>query len=102
MIARLSISPLAEQDLEAIGDYIATSSSARAKTFIRELRSHCRRITLNPLGYPLRPELGLDIRSCSTGNYVIFFAAAKNDVTIVRVLHGARDIPSVFSSKQNE
>ena len=99
---RLAISPLAEQDLEAIGDYIAAGSSTRALSFVRSLRTQCLRIALNPSSYRLRPELGQDIRSCAIGNYVIFFVATKNDVTIVRVLHGARDLLTVFATDDED
>ncbi|UEO01368.1 type II toxin-antitoxin system RelE/ParE family toxin [Acidiferrobacter thiooxydans] len=46
-------------------------------------------MTANPPGYRLRPELGDDIRSCAHGHYVIFFVATREDVTIIRILHGA-------------
>lgn len=95
---RLTLTPLAEQDLEAIGDYIAADNPNRAVSFIRELRDQCQRISANPLGYRLRSELGEDVRSCAHHNYVIFFAVTVEDVTIVRVLHGARDFPSIFAS----
>ena len=52
----------------------------RALSFVRELRTQCQRITLNPPGYRLRPELGDRIRSCAHGH------------------HGARDIPAVFGA----
>lgn len=94
---RLTLTPLAEQDLEAIGDYIAADNPTRAASFIRELRDQCQRIAANPPGYRLRAELGEDIRSCAHGNYVIFFAAAPEAVTIIRVLHGARDIPAILA-----
>lgn len=94
---RLTLTPLAEQDLEAIGDYIAADNPTRALSFIRELRTQCQRIAANPPGYRLRPELGEDIRSCAHGNYVIFFVATPEAVTIIRVLHGARDIPTVLA-----
>lgn len=68
----LTFTPLAEQDLEAIADYIAADNPVRAMTFVRELRMQCQRIVLNPPGYRLRPELGDNIRSCAHGNYVIF------------------------------
>ena len=60
---RLAFTPLAEQDLEAIADYIAADNAGRAQSFVRELRTHCQRITLNPPGYRLRPELGEGISS---------------------------------------
>jgi len=44
-----------------------------------------------------RLTLSDDIRSCAHGNYVIFFAAAPEEVIIIRVLHGARDIPAILA-----
>ncbi|AGA33921.1 hypothetical protein TVNIR_2267 [Thioalkalivibrio nitratireducens DSM 14787] len=51
----------------------------------------------NPPGYRLRPELGDDIRSSAYGNYVIFFVALPEEITIIRILHGARDIPAILT-----
>lgn len=45
---RLAFTPLAEQDLEVIADYIAVDNPARALSFVRELRAQCQRIVLNP------------------------------------------------------
>lgn len=95
---RLTLTPLAEQDMEAIGDYIAADNPTRALSFIREMQAQCQRIAANPLGYRLRPELGDDVRSCAHGSYVIFFATAQREVTIIRVLHGARDIPAILAA----
>ena len=95
---QLAFTPLAEQDLEAIADYIAADNPGRALSFVRELRTQCQRITLNPPGYRLRPELGEGIRSCAHGHYVIFFEVESDTVLIVRILHGARDIPAVFEA----
>lgn len=95
---RLVFTPLAEQDLEAIADYISADNPVRALSFVRELRAQCQRITLNPPGYRLRPELGDGIRSCAHGHYVIFFEADPDTVVIVRILHGARDIPAVLGA----
>ena len=38
---RVAISPLAERDLERIGDYIAEDNPARAVGFVAELRDQC-------------------------------------------------------------
>ncbi|TVS21024.1 MAG: type II toxin-antitoxin system RelE/ParE family toxin [Planctomycetaceae bacterium] len=94
---RLTLTPLAEQDLEAIGDYIAADNPIRAVSFIRELRAQCPRIAANPPGYRLRPELGDDIRSSAYGNYVISFVASPEEITIIRILHGAPDIPAILT-----
>jgi toxin ParE1/3/4 len=96
---RLALTQLAEQDLEAIGDRIATDNPVRALSFVRELRAQCQRIALNPPGYPLRPELGDGIRSCAHGRYVVFFECDADVVVIVRILHGARDLPAALNKK---
>lgn len=76
---------------------IAADNPGRAVSFIRELRAQGQRIAPNPPGYRLRPELGDDIRSCAHRNYVVFFAATPEELTIIRLLHGARDIPAILA-----
>ena len=94
---RLLITPLAAQDLEEIGDYIAQDNPARAESFVTDLQSHCEKICFNPEGYRRRSELSDNLRSCAHGNYVIFFEATQEQVTIIRILHGSRDIPHVLA-----
>ena len=93
---RVTVSPLAERDLEAIGDYIAEDNPLRALTFIEEMRAQCEKIARTPQAYRARPEFAEGLRSCTHGNYVIFFTATKTHLTVVRVLHGAMDIPAHF------
>lgn len=92
------LTPEAELDLEEIADYIAVDNPARAVSFVQEIRDRCRKISNAPLAYVARPELGETIRSCPHGrHYVIFFRVEPDhSVLIVRVLHGARDLPSLF------
>jgi toxin ParE1/3/4 len=93
---RVTVSPLAEQDLESIGEYIAQDNPGRAANFLAELRTQCVKIAKAPQAYRARSELAEGLRSCAHGNYVIFFVATKAHLTIVRVLHGAMDIPAHF------
>ncbi len=98
-MAHYLVSPLAEQDIESIGDYIASDNPHRALTFIAELRSQCAKIAASPKAFRARPELGDSIRSCAYGSYVIFFQKEPT-ICIVRVLHGAMDIEAHFVEKQ--
>jgi toxin ParE1/3/4 len=84
----------AEADLEEIGDYIAADNPSRAAAFVREIREHCAKIAASPLGYVARPDLGDGIRTCTHGRYLILFRPRGNEIVIVRVLHGARDLLS--------
>lgn len=99
---RIIITPLAEQDIESIGDYIARDDPVRAVAFVREIRAQCERIARNPLGYRQRDELGDGIRSCAHGNYVLFFTSESDALRIVRVLHGARDLAVQFNRSNDD
>ena len=46
---QLVLSPLAQTDLEAIGDYIALDSPGNALRFIQGLRDQCQKMTRAPL-----------------------------------------------------
>jgi toxin ParE1/3/4 len=57
-----------------------------------------------PEANPSREQLGRGLRVTFVGNYAIYYLAWETDVTIVRVLHGARDAAAIaerggFSSK---
>lgn len=94
---KLSISPLAEQDMEAIGDYIARDSPLRALSFTEELYQQCQLIAESPVIYRERPELGQGVRGCAYGRYLILFRVLDIEVRIERLLHGSRDVIRLFA-----
>ncbi|HIE6127822.1 TPA: type II toxin-antitoxin system RelE/ParE family toxin [Proteus mirabilis] len=94
---KLGISPLAEQDLESIGDWIAKDNPIRALSFIEELYQKCLLIAESPTFYAERPEILPGLRSCTYGRYLLFFRVLEAEVRIERILHGSRDIPAHFS-----
>jgi len=61
----LLFTPLAVQDFEHIGDFIARDNSTRAVSFVAEIEAQCQKICINPEGYQKRPELSTDLRSCA-------------------------------------
>jgi plasmid stabilization system protein ParE len=89
---RCEISPLAEQDLREIGDYIATGNPLRAVSFIEELLDHSQRIALIPAGYTARDDIAPGLRSCPHKNYIIFYTTTGTVVRIERIIHGSRDV----------
>lgn len=99
---RVVFLPNAVTDLEGIGDYIARDNPRRARSFVTDLRRQCAMIGTNPMGYRARSELADGIRSCTYGNYVIFFKVELETLLIVRILHGAMDIDSRFSTSPEQ
>jgi toxin ParE1/3/4 len=51
---KLGISPLAEVDLESIGDWIAQDNPVRAVSFTEELYQQCLLIAESPAGRAIR------------------------------------------------
>jgi toxin ParE1/3/4 len=44
----------------------------------------------------MRDELAIGLRSLPIGRYVIFYLSLADGIEIIRVLHGARDIDTIF------
>ena len=91
----------AETDLLEIWTYHAERSRDGAERIIRKITEQYDRLGTFPnIGRP-RPEIGVDYRSIPVGDYVIFYRVLPDRVEISRVLHGRRDIVSVFSSPED-
>ncbi len=89
---KLAFTPMAQTDLESIGDYIAKDDPVQALAFINKIQKKCIQISHNPKAHPLRPEISQEIRSCPLQKYVIFFTEENSTLVIIRILHGAMDI----------
>lgn len=98
MVYSVTFSPQSRQDLFDIGDYIAQDSVTNARRFVKALRDQCERIGRAPLGYVSREDLAPALRMAAFGNYVVFFRVLESVIRIERVLHGARNLPTLFSA----
>ena len=86
----------AEEDLLQIWLYIAEDSPKAADRLLDQFEKKCALLAASPLiGTPC-PELARDLRFLIFANYVLFYCADRDCVTVIRVLHGARDIGNLF------
>ena len=92
----LVILPAARADLVEIGDFIALDNPERAASFVTEIEARLIQVAARPGSFPARDELHAGLRSARHGRYLIFFIDSGDEVRIVRVLHGARDLPSLL------
>lgn len=92
----VKILPSAQLDLFEIWDYIATDSVAYAEKGFKEFNRIFLILAENPEMGRKREELKENLRSFPSGNYVIFYISTADGIKVVRVLHGARDIPDIF------
>jgi toxin ParE1/3/4 len=95
-VSLLRISPRAAADLIEIWSYIADDSVANADAFIDRLYEKLQVLGRQPGSGRRREELAPGMHSFPYGRYVIFYRALTDAIEIVRVLHGARDIESIF------
>lgn len=93
---RLVILPAARADLIEIGDFIALDNPERATSFMAEIEVRMILAAERPGSFPGRDELHEGLRSARHGRYLIFFIQDDDEVRIIRVLHGARDLPRLL------
>jgi toxin ParE1/3/4 len=93
---RAIFSPASRRDLREILDYIAQDSRTRARRFVDKLEQKCELLARSPhLGFECE-DLLPGMRVWPVGRYLIFYRPAAAGIEIVRVVHGARDIPRLF------
>ena len=88
--------PLARDDLMSIGLYIADENPERAETLIAELEAKARQAAERPLSFPERSDISPGLGAAIHGRYLLLFRDLGDEVRIVRVLHGARDLPRLI------
>ncbi len=95
MIVRITAE--AERDLERIGDYIAEDNPERALSFVRELRTACMGLAEFPNRFPtIARYTDRGLRSRVRGHYAIIYRVKGDVVTVLHVLHGARDFEQML------
>jgi toxin ParE1/3/4 len=50
----------------------------------------------SPQSGRLRPDFALGLRTYRIGNYFIFYFPTETGIEVARVLHGARNLPTLF------
>ncbi len=95
-MSQFRLTPEADEDLISIWSFISQDNIEAADRAIDGLIAKFDLLAQNPKMGRLRPELGRSLRSFTERRYVVFYRLIPEGVEIVRVLHGARDIESIF------
>lgn len=101
-MARLTITAHARADLQEIHSYIAKDNSEAARRFIERVRSKARQLAETPgMGRSRGQDLRPDLFSFPVGQYILFYRKQPGGIVLVRVLHGSRDLPALFSATES-
>ena len=97
-MAKLTFTPLAESDLVEILDYIAQDKPLAAEQVIAEIRGTCELLSNFPRLGRARQEIRESCRCMPVSRYVVYYnySLSQDEVQIVRVVDGARDIDEVY------
>jgi toxin ParE1/3/4 len=93
---QIAIAPAFDADLIAIERYLTQHASASvARRQVMRIRDKIPIIAENPLAFPTRPLLGDGIRVAIARPYGSIFWTRFDPVGLLRVVHGARDLPAL-------
>ncbi len=102
MLSPSLFSPQAWQDAIDIMQYIGADNPEAAARFLPALEETCTQLAALPGMGSVRTFQRKDLKGTRilpvTGfeNYLIFYAAAGKSITVLRILHAARDFPTIF------
>jgi toxin ParE1/3/4 len=92
MTRRVTLSPRAQGDLDAIWDYTAAAwDDDQAEQYVRQLWQHIQMIAENPSIGLARPDIRAGYYGYPSGTHVLFYRVLDGVVDIVRILHQRMD-----------
>ena len=95
-----TVSPDARDDLDDIWDYIADQSPAAADNTLDTLIERFALLCTMPRSGEARPDLAEGVRHLRVGSYLILYRLRSSGIDVLRIIHGARDIPTVFRERR--
>ena len=92
----------AERDLDEIWDYLAERSIGLADHFLERVDTITLLLSDQPgMGHHCDHLIpGLRAMRVLRSPYVIYYRPESDGITLVRILHGARDIPGQFDGSE--
>jgi toxin ParE1/3/4 len=96
-VARYSLSPRAESDLQDIWLSIALDKPQAADGQISRIMDKIRVAAEFPMMGVARPELSETARVLIVGNYIVIYEPISSGIKIVAIVHGRRDLSEMPS-----
>jgi toxin ParE1/3/4 len=89
----------ARRDLDQIDARIAADDPGAAERFRANVLRRIGLLERLPEGAQPRPEFGPDIRTIPVGSYIVIVRVVVPKVTVLRIVHSARDLPRLLRSR---
>jgi toxin ParE1/3/4 len=95
-MARVIRSEQAQQDLEGILDYLDSQSTQVTDRFAVKFEQACNLHATHPHIGAGSEEYAPNLRHFTVWNYAVFYRPVEGGIELIRIIHGARDIPKLF------
>lgn len=92
------ISDSAAEDLKEIWNYVARHNENAAGKLIKEIKNKIILLRNNPLAGREQDRFLVGLRSYVVKGYFIFYLPQEYGLDVLRILHGSRDIESIFEN----
>ena len=93
-----SFTKAAIQDLELICDDISIDNPDAASDLFDHIRKQCVRVAKFPLSGKNYDTLKPNLRGFILKNYIVFYTIEGENITIIKVVSGYRDLKVIFRS----
>jgi toxin ParE1/3/4 len=98
-VARVHVTPRAEEDLQEIWLYIAPENVEAADRMSDRIGSRIERLAEHPQMGTARPDIAPDMRILPVGNYLALYRILDTSVEVVRVVDGRRNLPELLDDE---
>jgi toxin ParE1/3/4 len=88
------------RDLERIDKRIRDEDPRAAERFRANILRRIGLLESSPEAAHPRPKFGRDIRTIPIGRYIVIVRVTVPKVTVLRILHGARDLPKLLRNRR--
>lgn len=96
------ITQKAIQDLDDILDYFLSRNIDAGERFIKEFNKKCKYLAQFPNIGRSYANIDLTLRGIPVNGYIIFYRVFEDNLVIVRVISGYRDLKSIFTNADDE
>ncbi len=94
---KVIFSELAAKDLRAIAAWISSDRPIAARKVMRGLQIACAALARRPRAYQFAGDREAEgVRRAPFSRYLILYRVEADHISIVRILDGARDVPSLL------
>jgi toxin ParE1/3/4 len=95
----LRITTTASQDLEAISEYFLERSIDAGDRFVETFNQKCQHLARFPYIGKSYTRFRPGLRGLLMMDYIVFYQVIEDNVEILRVINGYRDLQSVFPNE---